>query len=94
MCEVLRCQTGIVVLGKVVGSVAVTQTIVRPISSDDLLGLVPLPLEVDHLLKRTFAPFDVLDPLDEVGRERLDDAGLVVLGELGWGSMSAELMRE
>ena len=94
MSEVLRGQTGIVVLGKVVGSVAVAQTIVRPISSDDLLGLVPLPLEVDHLLKRTFAPFDVLDPLDEVGRERLDDAGLVVLGELGWGSMSAELMRE
>ena len=94
MSEVLRGQIGIVVLGKVVGSVAVTQTIVRPISSDDLLGLVPLPLEVDHLLKRTFAPFDVLDPLDEVGRERLDDAGLVVLGELGWGSMSAELMRE
>ena len=81
MAEVLRGQTGIVVLGKVVGSVAVAQAIVRPISSDDLLGLVPLPLEVCHLLKRAFAPLDVLDPLDEVGRERLDDAGLVVLGK-------------
>ena len=66
MSEVLRGQIGIVVLGKVVGSVAVAQTIVRPISSDDLLGLVPLPLEVDHLLKRTFATFDELDPLDEL----------------------------
>ena len=41
MAEVLRGQAGVVVLGKVVGSVAVTQTIVRPISSDDLQVMSP-----------------------------------------------------
>ena len=41
MSEVLRGQTGIVVLGEVVGSVAVAQTIVRPISSGDLQVMSP-----------------------------------------------------
>jgi len=81
MAEVLRGQTGVVVLGKVVGSVAVAQAVVRPIPANGLFGFDPLPLEVWHLLKRAFAPLDMIDPLDEVGRERLDDAGLVVLGK-------------